>query len=38
MFAHRHLLGIAPLSPKDITDILDLSDSYVGLNRQGAKH
>ncbi|MBY8975295.1 aspartate carbamoyltransferase catalytic subunit [Rhodobacteraceae bacterium NNCM2] len=38
MFAHRHLLGIAPLSPQDITEILDLSDSYVDLNRQGAKH
>ncbi|MEM9044904.1 MAG: aspartate carbamoyltransferase catalytic subunit [Pseudomonadota bacterium] len=38
MFAHRHLLGIAPLSPQDITQILDLSDRYVDLNRQGAKH
>ncbi|MEM7178980.1 MAG: aspartate carbamoyltransferase catalytic subunit [Pseudomonadota bacterium] len=38
MFAHRHLLGIAPLSPQDITAILDLADSYVALNQQGAKH
>ena len=37
MFAHRHLLGIAPLSPRDIADILDLSERYVDLNRQGAK-
>jgi aspartate carbamoyltransferase catalytic subunit len=38
MFAHRHLLGIEPLSPADILGILDLSESYVGLNRQRDKH
>ncbi|MEM8591675.1 MAG: aspartate carbamoyltransferase catalytic subunit [Pseudomonadota bacterium] len=34
----RHLLGIEPLSPADITAILDLSDSYVRLNRSAQKH
>jgi len=38
MIAHRHLLGIAPLSPADITTILDLSETYVTLNRQRDKH
>ncbi|MEL6689340.1 MAG: aspartate carbamoyltransferase catalytic subunit [Pseudomonadota bacterium] len=34
----RHLLGIEPLSSADITAILDLSDSYVKLNRSNQKH
>ncbi|MEM6904470.1 MAG: aspartate carbamoyltransferase catalytic subunit [Pseudomonadota bacterium] len=38
MFAHRHLLGIAPLSPPDITAILDLAEEYARLNTRGAKH
>jgi len=38
MFAHRHLLGIEQLSASDITQILDLSDSYAELNRQPEKH
>ena len=38
MVAHRHLLGIAPLSPSDIGAILDLSETYVALNRQRSKH
>ncbi|MEE8456111.1 MAG: aspartate carbamoyltransferase catalytic subunit [Limibaculum sp.] len=38
MFAHRHLLGIEQLSAFDITEILDLADSYVALNRQRDKH
>ena len=38
MFAHRHLLGIAPLSPGDITAVLDLAEEYVGLNRRRDKH
>jgi aspartate carbamoyltransferase catalytic subunit len=38
MFAHRHLLGIEQLSAADISEILDLSDSYVALNRQRDKH
>ena len=33
----RHLLGIAPLAPADISAILDLSESYVGLNRSKDK-
>lgn len=37
-FRHRHLLGIEPLSPADITSILDLSDNYVGLSRAAVKH
>lgn len=36
--AMRHLLGIEPLSPAEITAILDLSDRYVALNRSGHKH
>ncbi|MEM1383455.1 MAG: aspartate carbamoyltransferase catalytic subunit [Pseudomonadota bacterium] len=38
MFAHRHLLGIAGLSPSDIVAVLDLADDYVDLNRQRQKH
>ncbi|MDH3666370.1 MAG: aspartate carbamoyltransferase catalytic subunit [Paracoccaceae bacterium] len=37
MFAHRHLLGIEQLSPSDISQILDLADGYVELNRQPEK-
>ena len=37
-FAHRHLLGIEPLSQADIRAILDLAEDYVALNRQTAKH
>ncbi|UYV38243.1 aspartate carbamoyltransferase catalytic subunit [Rhodobacteraceae bacterium D3-12] len=37
-FAHRHLLGIEPLSPGDITALLDLADQYVELNRGAQKH
>jgi aspartate carbamoyltransferase catalytic subunit len=33
-FAHRHLLGIQGLSPRDITFLLDLADGYVDLSRQ----
>ncbi len=36
-FPHRHLLGIEQLGPLDIRDILDLSDSYVDLNRSRVK-
>ncbi|MGD1924605.1 MAG: aspartate carbamoyltransferase catalytic subunit [Paracoccaceae bacterium] len=38
MFQHRHLLGIEALTPEDITQILDLSDHYVELNRRRDKH
>ena len=37
-FKHRHLLGIEPLAPEAIREILDLSDSYVDLNRRPTKH
>ncbi|NRB01167.1 MAG: aspartate carbamoyltransferase catalytic subunit [Rhodobacteraceae bacterium] len=33
-----HLLGIEALAPDEITYLLDLSDSYVDLNRQAVKH
>jgi aspartate carbamoyltransferase catalytic subunit len=36
-FPHRHLLGIEGLSPEEITLLLDLSDSYVALNREPDK-
>ena len=29
MFPHRHLLGIASLTPHEITTLLDLADTYV---------
>ncbi|MEL6609091.1 MAG: aspartate carbamoyltransferase catalytic subunit [Pseudomonadota bacterium] len=34
----KHLLGIEPLHPMQITQILDLADSYVDLNRRQVKH
>jgi len=34
-FGHRHLLGIEPLSPSDITSILDLSDAYADRMKAG---
>ncbi|MEM0948771.1 MAG: aspartate carbamoyltransferase catalytic subunit [Pseudomonadota bacterium] len=37
-FSQPHLLGIEPLTQSDILSILDLADSYVGLNRADAKH
>jgi len=37
-FTDRHLLGIEPLSPAAISEILDLADSYVDLNRRSNKH
>ncbi|MGB0439045.1 MAG: aspartate carbamoyltransferase catalytic subunit [Paracoccaceae bacterium] len=36
-FDQRHLLGIEPLRPDEITTLLDLSDQYVGLNRKRDK-
>ncbi len=33
----RHLLGIEQLSPPEITEILDLADRYVDLNRRTVK-
>ena len=37
-FTQKHLLGIEPLPPVAISEILDLADSYVDLNRQDDKH
>ncbi|MEM6825870.1 MAG: aspartate carbamoyltransferase catalytic subunit [Pseudomonadota bacterium] len=37
-FRARHLLGIEDLSPEEIRTVLDLSETYVGLNRQSVKH
>ena len=36
-FAHRNLLGIEGLSPDEIGLLLDLSESYVALNRERHK-
>jgi len=36
-FSHRHLLGIEPLSPGDITTILDLAGTYVKQNRSSQR-
>jgi aspartate carbamoyltransferase catalytic subunit len=38
LFAHRHLLGIEGLSRADIEAILDLAETYAGLNRGPDKH
>ncbi len=37
-FTQRHLLGIEPLHPVEITTILDLAEDYVALNRSAEKH
>lgn len=37
-FTDKHLLGIEPLSPAAISEILGLADSYVDLNRRSNKH
>ena len=37
-FIQKHLLGIEPLPPVAISEILDLADSYVDLNRRDDKH
>ncbi len=37
-FTQRHLLGIEPLHPSEITTILDLAEEYVALNRSAEKH
>lgn len=36
-FRQKHLLGIEPLHPTEISSILDLADKYVDLNRQSIK-
>lgn len=37
-FTQKHLLGIEPLRPEAITEILDVADTYVALNRKAHKH
>ena len=37
-FRQDHLLGIEPLAPDEIVEILDLADSYVALSRSDDKH
>ncbi len=37
-FRQRHLLGIEPLHPTEITTLLDLADSYADQNRRGVQH
>lgn len=36
-FRARHLLGIEPLAPDEITAVLDLAERYVDLNRRTVK-
>jgi aspartate carbamoyltransferase catalytic subunit len=36
-FSQRHLLGIEPLDPAEITTILDLADHYAEMERSAAK-
>jgi len=36
-FRARHLLGIEPLAPLEITSVLDLAERYVDLNRRTVK-
>ncbi|MFN3642629.1 MAG: aspartate carbamoyltransferase catalytic subunit [Gemmobacter sp.] len=36
-FRARHLLGIEPLAPAEITAVLDLAETYVDLNRRTVK-
>ena len=37
-FRARHLLGVEPLAPAEITTLLDLAETYVALNRRTVKH
>jgi aspartate carbamoyltransferase catalytic subunit len=36
-FAHRHLLGIEPLSADEIVQLLDLADTFVEINERPIK-
>ena len=36
-FAHRHLLGIEPLSAEEITQLLDLADTFVEISERPIK-
>ena len=37
-FAKRHLLGIEPLHPTEITALLDHADRYAEMGRGASKH
>ena len=37
-FRQKHLLGIEPLHPSEITALLDLADSYAEQNRKRVQH
>ncbi|WP_299813969.1 aspartate carbamoyltransferase catalytic subunit [uncultured Jannaschia sp.] len=37
-FRHRHLLGIEPLRPAEITELLDLAQHYAEATRRGDTH
>jgi aspartate carbamoyltransferase catalytic subunit len=37
LLQHRHLLGIAELTPREINTILDLADNYIELNRESER-
>ncbi len=37
-FSQTHLLGIEPLLPAEIAEVLDLAGQYVDLNRSEGKH
>jgi aspartate carbamoyltransferase catalytic subunit len=37
MFAHRHLLGIEPISAAEILFLLDEAEQWIGFNRQARK-
>jgi aspartate carbamoyltransferase catalytic subunit len=37
LLQHRHLLGIAELTPREINTILDLADNYIDLNREAER-
>ncbi|MBI4507984.1 MAG: aspartate carbamoyltransferase catalytic subunit [Deltaproteobacteria bacterium] len=36
-FPHRHLLGIEPLSAEDVVQVLDLSETFVGISERTIK-
>lgn len=36
-FPHRHLLGMADLSPRDVTQILDLADTFLEISARPIK-
>jgi aspartate carbamoyltransferase catalytic subunit len=36
-FAHRHLLGIEPLSPEDIVQVMDLGETFLEISERPIK-